>query len=45
MNQAELTEGYEEWTFGVDGLISESKGHYDEAEYARQLQFGAPPAQ
>ena len=37
-------EGYEEWTFGADGLITESKGHYDEAEYARQLQFGAPAA-
>jgi len=37
--------GYEEWTFGVDGLIAESKGHYDEAEYQRQLQSGAPPAQ
>jgi steroid delta-isomerase-like uncharacterized protein len=30
-------EGYEEWTFGPDGLIAESKGHYDEAEYARQV--------
>jgi hypothetical protein len=38
-------EGYEEWTLGADGLIAESKGHYDEAEYARQLQVGAPPAQ
>jgi len=37
--------GYEEWTIGADGLIVESKGHYDEAEYARQLQSGAPPAQ
>jgi steroid delta-isomerase-like uncharacterized protein len=37
-------EGYEEWTLGADGLIAESKGHYDEAEYARQLQFGAPAA-
>jgi len=37
--------GYEEWTFGADGLIAESKGHYDEAEYQRQLQSGAPPAQ
>jgi uncharacterized protein (TIGR02246 family) len=37
-------EGYEEWTFGAGGLIAESKGHYDEAEYARQLQSGAPPA-
>lgn len=29
--------GYEEWTFGDDGLIVESLGHYDEAEYQRQL--------
>ena len=29
--------GYEEWTIGVDGLISESKGHFDEADYQRQL--------
>ncbi len=36
--------GYEEWTFGSDGLIAKSKGHYDEAEYQRQLQFGVQPA-
>lgn len=29
--------GYEEWTLGPDGLIVESKGHFDEAEYRRQL--------
>jgi uncharacterized protein (TIGR02246 family) len=29
--------GYEEWTFSADGLTQESKGHYDEAEYERQL--------
>jgi predicted ester cyclase len=29
--------GYEEWTLGSDGLIAESKGHYDEAEYHRQV--------
>ncbi|HEX9691791.1 MAG TPA: SgcJ/EcaC family oxidoreductase [Gemmatimonadales bacterium] len=29
--------GYEEWTLGADGLIAESKGHYDEAEYQRQM--------
>jgi uncharacterized protein (TIGR02246 family) len=33
--------GYEEWTIGADGLIGESKGHYDEAEYQRQLTSGA----
>ena len=29
--------GYEEWSFDDDGLIVESLGHYDEAEYQRQL--------
>jgi steroid delta-isomerase-like uncharacterized protein len=33
--------GYEEWTFGADGLIAESKGHFDEAEYSRQLEVGS----
>jgi len=33
--------GYEEWTLGPDGLIAASKGHFDEAEYGRQL--SAPP--
>jgi predicted ester cyclase len=32
--------GHEEWTFGADGLIVESKGHFDEAEYNRQLKAG-----
>ncbi len=32
--------GYEEWTIGADGLIAESRGHYDEAEYERQLEHG-----
>ena len=34
--------GREEWTIGVDGLIQESLGHFDEAEYKRQLQNGVP---
>lgn len=29
--------GYEEWTIGSEGLIAESKGHFDEADYERQL--------
>ena len=29
--------GYEEWTFSADGLIAQSSGHYDEAEYQRQM--------
>jgi hypothetical protein len=34
--------GYEEWTMDDDGHILESKGHYDEVEYQRQLRTGAP---
>jgi uncharacterized protein (TIGR02246 family) len=29
--------GYEEWTIGGDGLIAKSLGHFEEAEYRRQL--------
>lgn len=29
--------GYEEWIIGPNGLIAESKGHYDEADWDRQL--------
>ena len=29
--------GYEVWTIGSSGLIVESQGHYDEAEYQRQM--------
>ena len=32
--------GHEEWTIDADGLIAESQGHYDEAEYSRQLEQG-----
>jgi uncharacterized protein (TIGR02246 family) len=32
--------GYEEWTFDRDGLIAESRGHFDAAEYDRQLNAG-----
>jgi hypothetical protein len=32
--------GYEEWTFGPDGLVARSLGHMDEAEYRRQLAEG-----
>jgi len=34
--------GYEEWTMDPNGLIAKSDGHYDEAEYQRQLKVGAP---
>jgi hypothetical protein len=33
--------GFEEWTFGEDGLVGASDGHYDQAEYDRQLEQGA----
>ena len=33
--------GFEEWTIGADGRIAESRGHYDQAEYDRQLREGA----
>lgn len=36
--------GYEEWTFGADDLIAASQGHFDEAEYQRQLQAGVGPS-
>ena len=35
--------GYEEWTMDPSGRITKSDGHYDEAEYQRQLKAGAPP--
>lgn len=34
--------GYEEWTLGPDGLVADAKGLYDEEEYNRQLEHGAP---
>jgi ornithine cyclodeaminase/alanine dehydrogenase-like protein (mu-crystallin family) len=33
--------GFEEWRFGADGLIAESQGHFDAADYQRQLEHGA----
>jgi len=38
--QAVRISGYEEWTIGPGGLIAESTGHFDEAEYQRQLKAG-----
>ena len=32
--------GFEEWILNKDGLIQESKGHFDTNEYKRQLEFG-----
>ena len=36
--------GYEEWTIAPNGLIAESRGHYDQAAYERQLQHGVSAA-
>ncbi len=32
--------GYEVWQLDADGLIAESKGNFDSAEYQRQLEHG-----
>ena len=32
--------GYELWQFNSAGLIAESKGHFDAAEYEGQLRYG-----
>jgi hypothetical protein len=32
--------GFEEWTLGADGLVADSQGHYDAAEYDRQVAEG-----
>jgi hypothetical protein len=29
--------GFEEWTMGADGLIAASQGHYDAADWDRQV--------
>jgi nuclear transport factor 2 (NTF2) superfamily protein len=33
--------GFEVWTIGSDGLIAAAEGHFDQAEYDRQLRDGA----
>jgi hypothetical protein len=33
--------GFEQWRLGPDGLIAASKGHFDAADYKRQLDGGA----
>ena len=30
--------GFEEWSIGADGLIARSLGHFDSADYQRQLE-------
>jgi predicted ester cyclase len=32
--------GFEEWRISADGLIAESRGHFDGTEYQRQLEDG-----
>jgi hypothetical protein len=32
--------GFEEWIIDEDGLIAESRGHFDNEEYRRQLEHG-----
>ncbi len=32
--------GFEEWRIGGDGLVAESQGHFDAADYERQLRGG-----
>jgi len=29
--------GYEDWRFGADGLVAESNGYFDAADYDRQI--------
>ena len=37
--------GFEQWDIGVDGLITESRGHFDDASYQRQLKHGLEESQ
>jgi predicted ester cyclase len=36
--------GYEQWRFSSDGLIAQSIGHFDAADYQRQLSDGVSGA-
>jgi hypothetical protein len=33
--------GYEQWRFGEDGLVAESHGHFNQADYNRQISGAA----
>ncbi len=35
--RAVLISGYEEWQISADGLIANSRGHFDSSDYDRQL--------
>src|SRR5262249_21503031 len=37
-NQVRIS-GYEDWYIGPDGLIADSKGHYDAADWERQVEL------
>ncbi len=37
--------GFEMWKIGEDGLIAESEGHFDSADYQRQLERGVEESQ
>jgi predicted ester cyclase len=37
--------GFEIWTIGADGLIAESRGHFDNATYHHQLEHGVAESQ
>lgn len=39
-NQVRIS-GFERWRIGADGLIAASLGQFDNADYRRQLEFGA----
>ena len=32
--------GFESWAFGDGGLVAQAQGHYDQAEYDRQVEHG-----
>lgn len=36
--------GFEQWQFAADGLIGQSQGNFDNADYQHQLQHGSPQA-
>jgi hypothetical protein len=36
--------GHEQWQIDSDGLIAQSQGHFDVADYQRQVQHSAPGA-
>jgi uncharacterized protein (TIGR02246 family) len=40
-----LISGFEQWSFGSDGLIASSQGHFDAAEYRRQMEHGVRPCE